>query len=93
MRLRLYTILRRLPEGRRCRKMPIRISPKQVTPRKKVTLSIQEPIWQKVELYARYLGGKTDTTYVVEQILQAFFDQEKDFKRWLDGQQQLPTGT
>ncbi len=73
--------------------MPIRIGPKQVIPRRKVTISIQEPTWQKVELYARYLGGKTDTTYVMKQILQAFFDQEKDFKRRLDGQQQSPTGT
>jgi hypothetical protein len=66
--------------------MPIRIEPKKVVPRKKITLSIPEPLLDMAEKYAEYLGGGTDRIYVIEKILEAFFEQEKDFRRWLDGQ-------
>lgn len=75
--------------------MTIKIAPKEVTPRKKVTLSLKAPIVEQIELYAKYLGGNTDKLYVVEQILEAFFRQEKDFNRWLNSQHQTgqPRGT
>jgi hypothetical protein len=66
--------------------MPIRIEPKKVIPRKKITLAIPEPLWETVGKYAEYLGGGTDRMYVIEKVLEAFFEQEKDFRRWLDGQ-------
>ena len=73
-------------DAREVHKMPIKIEPKKVVQKKKITLSIPEPLWEMIGKYAEYLGGGTDRIYVVEKILEAFFDQEKDFKRWLDGQ-------
>jgi len=63
--------------------MPIKISPRVVERRKRLQISLSESVLHQVDSYAKYLGGNSDRVYVIEQILQAFFEQEKDFQRWL----------
>ena len=64
--------------------MPIRITPKVVEEKKKVTLSLPVSLLKKLDLYARYLGGATDKFYVMEQVLSRFLDQDREFQRWLE---------
>jgi hypothetical protein len=65
--------------------MPLKIEPKQVTPRRKITVSLKTTVADGVERYCEYLGGHTDKAYVVDEILEAYFNQDKDFQRWLEG--------
>ena len=62
----------------------IKIAPKLVEEKKKVTLSLPVSLLNKLDLYARYLGGATDRFYIVEQVLSQFLEQDRDFQRWLE---------
>lgn len=64
--------------------MPIRIAPKLVEDKKKITISLPVGLLEKLDLYARYLGGATDRFYVMEQVLSQFLEQDREFQRWLE---------
>jgi len=64
--------------------VPIRIAPKLVEDKKKITISLPVGLLEKLDLYARYLGGATDRFYVMEQVLSQFLEQDREFQRWLE---------
>jgi hypothetical protein len=63
----------------------IKIKPRVVEPRKKLTVSLKESLVEQMDRYAEYLGGATDRAYVMEQVLEQFLVHDRDFQRWLDG--------
>jgi len=74
----------------------IKIAPRAAVPRKKLTLTLRAPLIEQIERYAAYLGGASDRSYVVEQVLEQFLAQDRDFQRWLaeqrDGSEPLRSG-
>jgi len=69
----------------------IKIKPRVVEPRKKLTVSLKESLVEQMDRYAEYLGGATDRGYVIEQVLEQFLAHDRDFQRWLDGRQGVVT--
>lgn len=61
----------------------IKIAPRAAVPRKKLTLTLKAPLIEQVERYAAYLGGASDRSYVIEQVLEQFLEQDRGFQRWL----------
>lgn len=62
----------------------IKIVPRLVEEKKKVTLSLPVSLLSKLDLYAKYLGGATDRFYVMEQVLAQFLESDREFQRWLE---------
>lgn len=61
----------------------IKVAPKHVEPRKKLTMALPVSLLSKLDLYAKYLGGATDRYYVMEQVLTQFLERDRDFQKWL----------
>lgn len=72
----------------------IKVAPKHVEPRKKVTMGLPVSLLNRLDLYAKYLGGATDRYYVVEQVLTQFLEGDRGFQRWLEenGHAVFPAG-
>jgi hypothetical protein len=66
---------------------PIKIAPKEEVPRKKITLSIRLDLAEGLAEYCKYLGGKTDPTYVIERLLEAQLSGDKGFQAWRNKKQ------
>lgn len=66
----------------------IRLSPKVVEEKKKITLSFPVSLVEKLDAYSRYLGGATDRAYVIEQVLSQFLESDRGFQEWLRENQQ-----
>jgi hypothetical protein len=62
----------------------IKVAPRVVEERRKVTLALPVSLLERLDAYARYLGGKTDRQYVVEQVLEQFLNQDREFSKWLE---------
>ena len=62
----------------------IKVTPKVVEDRQKVTLALPVTLLERLDAYARYLGGKTDRLHVVEQVLSQFLQQDREFCEWLE---------
>ena len=63
----------------------IRVIPRAVERRRKLTLSLKEALVEGIDRYAEYLGGDTDRVYVIEQVLEQFLAGDSEFQRWLNG--------
>jgi hypothetical protein len=60
----------------------IRVKPRVVEPRKKLTVSLKESLVEQMDRYMEYLGGATDRAYGMEQVLEQFPAHDRDFQRW-----------
>jgi hypothetical protein len=63
----------------------IKVAPKVVEEKRKLTLSLPVSLVERLDMYAKYLGGATDRSHVIEQVLTQFLEQDRDFRRWLSG--------
>lgn len=63
--------------------MKIKVAPRTLEPRRKLTLSLKASLVERLDRYAEYLGGATDRVYVMEQVLEQFLAADSDFQRWL----------
>jgi hypothetical protein len=68
----------------------IRVEPKVVEAKRKLSMSLPASLVEKLDLYAQYLGGATDRFYVIEQVLAQFLDNDRDFQEWLRSNGKAP---
>jgi hypothetical protein len=62
----------------------IKVTPKVVEEKRKLSMSLPASLVDRLDLYAKYLGGATDRYYVIEQVLAQFLEQDRGFQRWLE---------
>jgi hypothetical protein len=60
-----------------------RIQPKAAVELETVSLRLPAQLIRTVELYAKYLGGSTDRTYVITQAIEIALAQDVDFQKSL----------
>jgi hypothetical protein len=66
-----------------------RIQPKAAVEFETVTLRLPAQLLRAVEQYAKYLGGSTDRTYVIQQLAIAL-RQDPDFQKTLGAKPSAP---
>lgn len=60
-----------------------RIRPKPTLELETVSLRLPAQLVRAVEQYAKYLGGRTDRTYVIAQAIEITLAQDADFQKSL----------
>ncbi len=58
-----------------------RIQPKPAVELATVNLKLPADLVRRVDAYAKFLGGRTDRTHVIEQALQIALDNDPDFRK------------